>query len=250
MIIIKSDEEIKKISAASKIVAEILNEIEDFLRPGITTGDIERLAEKRIREKNAIPAFKGYRGYPACLCISINNVVVHGIPSKSQVLKDGDIASIDLGVKLDGFYGDGAKTFPIGKVSNKAMRLLNVTRESLYEGIGEARTGNRVSDISHAIQKYAEDRGYSVVKAFVGHGIGRDLHEEPQIPNFGKPNKGARLKEGMVLAIEPMINEGDFHVKVLEDGWTAVTADNSLSAHFEHTIVVTNNGPKILTIVE
>jgi methionyl aminopeptidase len=250
VIIIKSDEEIKKISAACKIVAEILIEIEGFLRPGITTEDIERLAEKSIRAKKALPAFKGYRGYPACLCISINNVVVHGIPSKDKVLKDGDIASIDIGVILDGFYGDGAKTFPIGKISEAASKLLKVTKEALYEGIGQAKIGNRVSDISYAVQRYAEDRGYSVVKAFVGHGIGRDLHEDPQIPNFGNPNKGARLKAGMALAIEPMINVGGFQVKVLEDGWTAVTADNSLSAHFEHTIVVTDNNPKILTIID
>ncbi|MBF0541519.1 MAG: type I methionyl aminopeptidase [Nitrospirae bacterium] len=250
MIIIKSVEEIKKISAACKIVAEILNEIERFIIPGVTTEDIEKLAEKSIYDKKALPAFKGYRGYPSCLCISINNVVVHGIPSKNQVLKEGDIASIDIGVKLDGFYGDAAKTFPVGKVNETAMRLLNVTKESLYEGIRQAKSGNRVSDISYAVQRYAEDRGYSVVKAFVGHGIGRDLHEDPQIPNFGRPNKGARLKSGMVLAIEPMINEGGFQVKILEDGWTAVTADNSLSAHFEHTIAVTDNNPKILTIID
>jgi methionyl aminopeptidase len=250
VIIIKSDEEIKKIKAASRIVAEILQEIEYYLRPGITTDDIEKLAEEKILQRNAIPAFKGYRGYPACLCISINNEVVHGIPSKDKVLKEGDIASIDLGVKLDGFYGDAAKTYPIGRISESAMKLIKVTQESLYEGIEQARSGNRVSDISYAIQKYAEDRGYSIVKAFVGHGIGRDLHEEPQIPNFGRPDKGPRLKAGMILAIEPMINEGGFQVKVLKDGWTAVTSDNSLSAHFEHTIAVTDNKPNILTIID
>ncbi|MBF0553472.1 MAG: type I methionyl aminopeptidase [Nitrospirae bacterium] len=247
MIIIKSDEEIGKIDRASKIVAETLMRLGEEIAPGITTRDIEIRAEDIIKSNKAISAFKGYRGYPANLCVSVNNEVIHGIPSRKRVLKDGDIVSLDVGVIYDGYIGDGACTYPVGKVSRETMRLLAVTRESLYKGIEKARANNRVSDISHSIQTHVEGCGYSVVRAFVGHGVGRSLHEEPQIPNYGLPNKGPRLKKGMVLAIEPMVNAGSYEVAVLKDGWTAVTADGSLSAHFEHTVVITEDEAGILT---
>jgi methionyl aminopeptidase len=247
VIIIKSDDEINKIDRASKIVAETLIRLGEVIAPGITTKDIELRAEAIIKSNNAIPAFKGYRGYPANLCVSVNNEVIHGIPSRKRVLKEGDIVSIDVGVIYEGFIGDAARTYPVGKVSKETMRLLAVTEESLYKGIEKARLNNRVSDISHSIQTHVEGHGYSVVRAFVGHGVGRSLHEEPQIPNYGLPNKGPRLKKGMVLAIEPMVNAGGYEVAVLKDGWTAVTADGSLSAHFEHTVVITGDEAGILT---
>ncbi|MEO5361350.1 MAG: type I methionyl aminopeptidase [Nitrospirota bacterium] len=247
MIIIKSDDEINKIDRASKIVAETLIRLGEVIAPGITTKDIELKAEAIIKSNKAASAFKGYRGYPASLCISVNNEVIHGIPSRKKVLKDGDIVSLDVGVVYDGYIGDAAWTYPVGKVSKETQKLLSVTKESLYKGIEKARANNRVSDISHSIQVHVEGYGYSVVRAFVGHGVGRSLHEEPQIPNYGLPNKGPRLKKGMVLAIEPMVNAGGFEVAVLKDGWTAVTADGSLSAHFEHTVVVTDDEPGILT---
>ena len=228
------------------IVAKTLDAIKTMVKPGITTKEIENFADAYIRANNAVPAFKGYRGYPASICASVNNEVIHGIPS-DRVLKEGDIMSIDLGVYKDGFYGDAAYTFPVGKIYPDAERLLRVTEESLYIGIENARPDNRVSDISCSIQRHIESNGFSVVRAFVGHGIGRDLHEEPQIPNFGLPNRGPRLKPGMTLAIEPMVNEGGYEVLILDDGWTAVTMDGKLSAHFEHTILVTSDKPKILT---
>ncbi len=248
MIIIKSDDEIKKIAHASRIVAETLKLLEKVIKPGISTKDIESFANNIIEKRGATPAFKGYKGFPGSLCISINNEVVHGIPSKKRMLNAGDIVGIDLGVICDGFIGDAARTYPVSEISDAAKRLLKVTEDALYVGISKAEPTNRVSDISSSIQKYVESNGFSVVRAFVGHGIGRELHEEPQIPNFGEPNKGPRLKKGMVLAIEPMINKGGYEVKVLRDGWTVVTADGSLSAHFEHTIAITDNGPEILTI--
>lgn len=247
MIIIKSELEIKKISYASMIVAVTLDAIKEIIKPNIFTKDIEVFAEDILKRKGGIPAFKGYRGFPASLCISVNNEVVHGIPSKSRKLKEGDIVSVDLGVKYDNFIGDAARTYPVGKIDDDTARLLKVTEDSLYMGIDKARVNNRVSDISSSIQNYVEERGFSVVRDFVGHGVGRNLHEEPQIPNYGLPNKGPRLKKGMVLAIEPMINAGGYEVGMMDNGWTAVTRDGSLSAHFEHTIVVTENNPKILT---
>lgn len=249
MIIIKSQDEIEKIARACKIVAQILRDIREIVKPGVTTKDIEIFVEKKIAEKGAIPAFKGYRNYPSSVCTSVNDQVVHGIPSNLR-LKDGDILSIDLGVYLDGFYGDGAVTLPVGRISPSAERLLKVTEEALYKGIEKARPGNRVSDISSSIQRYVESHGYSVVRTFVGHGIGRSLHEEPQVPNYGNPGHGPRLREGMTLAIEPMVNEGTYEVKILDDGWTAVTADGSLSAHYEHTILITKNGARILTKID
>ena len=228
------------------IVAKTLDAIKTLVKPGITTEEIENFADAYIRANNAVPAFKGYRGYPASICTSVNNEIIHGIPS-DRVLKEGDIVSIDLGVYKDGFYGDAAYTFPVGEIYPDAERLLRVTEESLYIGIENARPDNRVSDISCSIQRHIESNGFSVVRAFVGHGIGRDLHEEPQIPHFGLPNRGPRLKSGMTLAIEPMVNEGGYEVLILNDGWTTVTMDGKLSAHFEHTILVTSDKPKILT---
>lgn len=248
MIIIKSPAEIEKIRAASRIVAEVLEGVKSLVKAGVNTAEIEQYADNRIRARGAIPAFKGYRGYPSSVCISMNEQVVHGIPSKNRTIKDGDIVSVDIGVLLNGFYGDAAMTCEVGAVPPEAGRLVKVTEEALYEGISRAVAGNRVHDISAAIQRHVEKNGFSVVRAFVGHGIGRSLHEEPQIPNFGKAGQGARLREGMTLAIEPMVNAGGSEVMILSDGWTAVTSDHSLSAHFEHTVAVTRNGPEILTI--
>lgn len=249
MIIIKSQDEIEKIARACKIVAEVLRDLIYLVEPGITTKDIEIFVDKILAEKNAIAAFRGYRNYPSSVCTSVNDQVVHGIPSNLR-LREGDILSIDLGVYLEGFYGDGAITLPVGKISPSAERLLRVTEDALYIGIEKARPGNRVSDISSAIQRYVESHGYSVVKSFVGHGIGRSLHEEPQVPNYGSPGQGPRLREGMTLAIEPMVNEGTYDIKILDDGWTAVTADRKLSAHYEHTVAITENGARILTKID
>jgi len=246
MIILKSQEEIEKMTRACRIVGSTLAFLRDKIQPGLTTRQIDRFADEYIKAADALPAFKGYRGYPATICASVNSEVIHGIPS-DRILEEGDILGVDLGAYKDGFYGDAAFTFPLGRISSKAERLLKVAEEALYKGIQKAIQGNRVSDISHSIQRHAENNGYSVVRAFVGHGIGRDLHEDPQIPNFGPPNRGPRLKAGMTLAIEPMVNEGGFEVVVMDDGWTAVTMDGGLSAHFEHTILVTGGEPKILT---
>jgi methionyl aminopeptidase len=247
MITLKSVREIDQMRKAGAIVAQILQDMAEAVAPGITTWDIDKLAESRIKELGAKPAFKGYHGFPACVCISVNEEVVHGIPSKKKVLKDGDIVGIDFGVSLDGWFGDSARTLPVGKINPEAAKLLDVTAKSLELGIAQTREGNRIFDIGHAIQNYVEGFGYGVVREFVGHGIGRALHEEPQVPNYGPRGKGLALKTGMVLAIEPMINAGSPEVKVLADGWTAVTTDRSLSAHFEHTVAITPEGPRILT---
>lgn len=244
---IKSQEEMARIAEACRIVGETLKALREVVAEGVSTKEIEKFAEDSIRSKGGKPAFKGYRGYPASICTSVNDQVVHGIPSGTR-LREGDLVSIDLGVYYQGFYGDGAVTIPVGSVSEKALKLLRVTEESLYIGVGMAKAGNRVSDISHAIQRHVEGNGFSVVRAFVGHGIGKLLHEEPQIPNYGPPGRGPRLQEGMTLAIEPMVNEGGPEVVVLEDGWTAVTADGRLSAHFEHTVAITDGGAKVLTM--
>ncbi len=246
MIILKSPKEIKKIAQSCSIVAKTLDTLKGIVRPGITTREIDSFADAYIRTNNALPAFKGYRGYPASICTSLNNEVIHGIPS-DRVLKEGDILSIDLGVYKDGFYGDAAYTFPVGEIQPDVERLLRITEESLYIGIENARPINRVSDISYSIQGHVESNGFSVVRAFVGHGIGRELHEEPQIPNFGLPGRGPRLRPGMTLAIEPMVNQGGYEVLILNDGWTVVTTDGKLSAHFEHTVLVTSDKPRILT---
>jgi len=246
MVVLKSPQEIDKIRKSNEIVSEILQILESEIRPKVNTLYLNDLSEKLVREKNAIPAFKGYRGFPYSLCASVNNVVVHGFPNKVP-LKEGDIVSLDFGILFNGYYGDAAKTVAVGKISESTRRLTQVTEESLYKGIEKAVPDGRLSDISHAIQSYAEAGGFSVVRKFVGHGIGSKLHEDPQIPNFGKPGVGLRLKSGMTLAIEPMVNEKGYEVEVLEDGWTAVTKDGCLSAHFEHTIAITDEGPVILS---
>ena len=247
MISLKSERELKLMRKAGSAVALILEEMAGKVRPGISTGELDRYAETRCKELGVVPVFKGYHGFPASVCISINDEVVHGIPSPKRILEDGDIVGLDFGVSYEGWFGDSARTVPVGKISPQAQQLIDVTRESLFKGIEQCRDGNRVSDIGHAVQKYVEGFGYGVVREFVGHGIGRALHEEPQIPNYGPKGKGIMLKVGMVLAIEPMINAGGHEVKVLKDGWTAVTQDRSLSAHFEHTVAITANGPEILT---
>lgn len=247
MIFLKSAQEIEIMAQAGQIVAEVMRSLKEVIAVGATTKEIEQFADNRIRSLGGKSAFRGYRGYPSSICASINEEVVHGIPSSSRKLKEGDIISIDLGVLYDGFFGDAAYTFPVGKIDEETALLMKVAEEALYCGIDKAVVGNRVNDISHAIQQHAEQYGFSVVKTFVGHGIGRQLHEEPQVPNFGVPGQGTRLRQGMTLAIEPMINAGTFEVKVLEDGWTAVTADGKRSAHFEHTVVVMPERARILT---
>ncbi len=246
MIVIKSRNEIKKMRRAGKMVAEILQMLRERVRPGVTTLELDRLAEKQCIKWKARPAFKGYGGFPFTICASPNNQVVHGF-SNSNPLVEGDIISIDFGLIIDGFFGDSAITVPIGEISQETQRLLQVTQESLECGIAAAITGDHLSDISNAVQTRVERDGFSVVRDFVGHGIGRQLHEDPQVPNYGIPGRGPLLKSGMTIAIEPMVNVGAPDVKVLEDGWTAVTADGQLSAHFEHTIALTENGPEILT---
>ena len=236
--------------AAGRLVGEVLTELSAMVAPGVTTADLDEAAENRIRDAGAAPAFKGYHGYPATICASINEEVIHGIPSGRRILNEGDVISIDVGASLDGYYGDSAVTLPVGPVSEQAATLLRVTEESLFKAIERVKVGGRVSDIGHAVQKHVEAFGFSVVREFVGHGIGQRMHEEPQVPNYGEPGRGPRLAEGMVLAIEPMVNAGKPAVKVLADGWTAVTRDTSLSAHFEHTVAVTADGPWILTARE
>jgi methionyl aminopeptidase len=246
VIVCKSPAEIERMRAANQLVADVLAELAAMIAPGVTTADLDTAAERLVRAGGAEPAFKGYRGYPCTLCASVNEQVVHGIPS-ARALVEGDIISLDMGVKLNGFFGDSAVTVPVGRVAPEAAALLQVTQEALAKGIAQVRLGGRVSDIGHAIQAHVEAHGFSVVREFVGHGIGAALHEEPQIANYGEPGRGPRLAEGMVLAIEPMVNMGRAAVKVLADGWTAVTRDGSLSAHFEHTVAVTKNGPRVLT---
>ena len=231
IIVLKSPAEIEKMRKSNRIVAEVLAAIKDVARPGIATIELERLCEEELKKRKVRPAFKGYRGYPYCLCTSVNEEVVHGMPS-SRVLREGDIVSVDVGVECDGYYGDAAITMPIGRISEQASRLIDVTEVALRRAIEKAQVGNRLFDISYAVQSYVEKNGFSVVRAFVGHGIGRDLHEAPQVPNFGTPGRGVRLKAGMVFAIEPMINAGGSDIVILDDGWTAVTKDGSLSAHF------------------
>ena len=248
MIVCRSQAEIEKLRRVNQLVARILAELRQVVVPGITTTDIDELAERRVREAGAEPAFKGYHGYPATVCASVNEQVVHGIPS-NRPLVAGDIVSIDMGAKLDGFFGDCAVTVPVGTVSPQATELLRVTEEALFRGIDAVRPGARVSDIGAAVQQHVEAQGFSVVREFVGHGIGTALHEEPQVANYGPAGHGPRLSEGMVIAIEPMVNAGKPAVKVLSDGWTAVTKDKSLSAHFEHTVVVTREGCEILTLL-
>ena len=246
MIACRTPVELDRMRVANSLVGAVLAELRRLVAPGVTTKELDAVAERQIREAGAVPAFKGYQGYPATLCASLNDAVVHGIPTATP-LADGDIVSLDMGVVLDGFYGDSAITVPVGQVSERAAELLQVTRESLDLAIEQAQVNGHVSDIGHAVQRHVEAHGFSVVREFVGHGIGAELHEEPQIPNYGDPGRGPRLAAGMVLAIEPMVNMGRPAVKVLRDGWTAVTKDGSLSAHFEHTVAVTELGPQVLS---
>ncbi|MCD5401955.1 type I methionyl aminopeptidase [candidate division NPL-UPA2 bacterium] len=248
MILLKSERELKIIKECNRIAAEVHQMLSEIIRPGVTTAELEEFATKLIREREAEPAFKGYRGFPGCICTSVNEEVVHGIPG-SRKLTNGDIISLDIGVRKNGYYGDAAVTWPVGTVTEEVKRLLEVTRRALYRGIDQARMGGRLYDISHAIQTEVEAEGFSIVRDFVGHGIGAKMHEDPQIPNFGKAHRGPRLKKGMVLAIEPMVNIGGYEVKVLSDNWTVVTGDGKPSAHFEHTILITRDGPEILTEV-
>ncbi|HEU4342955.1 MAG TPA: type I methionyl aminopeptidase [Candidatus Binatia bacterium] len=250
MISLKSPREIEVMRRANVIVAEVLEELRQKVAPGVTTLELDSLAEELTLKKKAVPAFKGYsvagRVFPRCLCVSINDEIVHGIPS-NRALREGDIVGLDYGVIYEGFYGDSAVTVGVGKVSDQARRLMEVTREALYNGIEQLREGKRLGDLGSVVQKTAERAGFSVVRAFVGHGIGKKLHEEPPVPNYGEPDRGIRLKEGMVLAIEPMINAGGHEVEIKEDGWTAVTRDGSLAAHFEHSVAVTKHDPYILS---
>lgn len=247
MISIKNEREIVLMREAGRIVAEVHALLEESLKPGMSTMELDEIAEKYIRDKGAIPSFKGYGGFAGSICTSINEVVVHGIPSTEEIIQEGDIISLDVGAILNGYHGDAARTLPCGKVSDAALKLIEVTKNSFEAGLAAAVVGNRLSDISHAVQNYAESFGYGVVRDFCGHGIGRNLHEEPQIPNYGKPGYGIRLKAGMVFAVEPMITEGTWEVSVLSDNWRTVTNDKKLAAHHENTFVITENGPVILT---
>ena len=247
MIILKSKKEIEFIREAGKIVAYAHELLREAIKPGISTFELDEIAYRAIVKHNASPSFKGYGGFPASICASKNDVVVHGIPRKDDILMEGDIINIDIGAEYKGYHGDAAKTHPVGKITEDDARLIRETRESFYKGIEQALVGKRLSDISHAIQSHVEEFGFSVVREFVGHGVGRSLHEDPQIPNYGPPDRGPRLESGMVLAIEPMINQGTYKVQVLEDGWTVKTIDGKKSSHYEHTIAITDNGPDILT---
>ena len=249
MIACRSQGELERLRAANQLVARILDALKAAVAPGVTTASLDAIAERAVREAGAQPAFKGYHGYPATICASVDDQVVHGIPT-DRPLGEGSILSIDLGVLMDGYYGDAALTVPIGRIRGEASRLLRVTEEALWKGIEQAVAGRRVSDIGHAVQQHVEANGFSVVREFVGHGVGTALHEEPQIPNYGEPGRGPRLAEGMVLAIEPMVSVGRPAVKVLDDGWTAVTRDGSLAAHFEHSVAVSASGPVVLSAME
>ncbi|NIO49142.1 MAG: type I methionyl aminopeptidase [Candidatus Aminicenantes bacterium] len=245
--IIYCQEEISSIKKSNQIVTKILSELRRMIAPGVQTKELDEYAEVRVKEMNAVPAFKGYRGYPASLCTSINEEIVHGIPS-SRRLREGDIISIDFGVLYEGYYGDAAVTYPVGNITPRAKKLIETAEETFFKGVEQMRPGKRISDISFAIQSHVESQGFSVIRAFVGHGIGLSLHEEPQVPNFGLPGRGPKIKSGMVLAIEPMIAMGDWDVEILDDNWTAITRDRSLSAHYEHTVAITEKGPEILSL--
>jgi len=247
MVILKRPDEIEKMRASNRIVAEILIALQEKTKPGITTIELDRYSEEMAKKKGAKPAFKGYRGYPFALCASVNAEVVHGMPS-NRILKSGDIISLDFGVYYKGYYGDAAVTIPIGDISEEAMKLLKITEQSLYDGIRQAKVGNRLGDISSVVQNCVEAAGFSVVRDFGGHGIGKRLHEEPHVPNYGIGGRGIELKSGMVLAIEPMVNTGTYKVNILDNGWTVVTEDGKLSAHFEHTVAITEQGPAILSL--
>jgi methionyl aminopeptidase len=248
VIIIKSPREIEQLRKSNALVAEVFHRLREIIAPGITTQELDQVAEEIILSRGAVPAFKGYRQFPATVCVSINEEVVHGIPGGRR-LKEGDVVSLDVGANLNGYFGDSAITLPVGEIDQAGQKLLEVTERALYIGIEMAKVGNRLFDISYAIQTWVESKGFSVVRDFVGHGIGKSLHEEPQIPNFGSPHQGPRLEKGMVFALEPMVNEGSYEVRILSDGWTVVTVDGKRSAHFEHTIAITDGGAEILSIL-
>jgi len=247
MVVLKSKAEIAKMRISCGIVREVLEKLEDFIKPGMTTLDVDKFVENIINSRDAVPSFKGYHGFPAASCTSVNEVVVHGIPGERK-LNDGDIVSVDVGAYINGFHGDAARTFAVGNISEESEKLIRVTRESFFEGIKKAVPGGRLTDISHEIQEHVEKHGYGVVRDFFGHGIGRELHEEPTIPHFGRANRGLRLRAGMVIAVEPMVTAGHYGVRTLKDGWTAVTEDGSMAAHYENTIAITPDGPEILTL--
>lgn len=249
MIIIKSEQEIDIMRESGKVTGYILKELENFIKPGLSTFDIDRFVEEIILKNKMIPAFKGYCGFPASACVSINEEVVHGIPAKDRILKEGDIVSVDVGSTYKGYVSDAARTYGVGKISKEAQKLIDVTRQSFFEGIKFCKVGFRLSDVSHAIQQKAESEGYSVIREFVGHGVGRAMHEEPQIPNYGRPGRGPRIAKGMVFAIEPMICQGSYDVEVLLNDWTVVTVDGKLSAHYENTVVITDGEPELLTLI-
>lgn len=248
MIIIKSDKEIELMRTSGKVTGFILKELENIIKPGLSTAEIDQFVEDTIRKNGMIPAFKGYGGFPASACVSINDEVVHGIPDKKRILKEGDIISVDVGSTYKGYVSDAARTYPVGQVSEMAEKLINATRDSFFAGLEFCKVGYRLSDISNAIQVSAEGEGFSVIRDFVGHGVGQNMHEDPQIPNFGKPGRGPRLAKGMVFAIEPMICEGTYDVEVLSNDWTVVTVDGKLSAHYENTVVITDGEPELLTL--
>lgn len=248
MIVIKNNTEIEYMRQAGKLVGETLNMLEKAVKPGVTTVELDKLAESFIREHNAVPSFKGYGGFPASICTSVNEEVIHGIPSSSKVLHEGDILSIDCGAILNGYQGDAARTFPVGKISEEAAKLIKVTKESFFKGAEKAVVGNRLTDISHTVQEYIEGFGYGVVRDYVGHGIGKEMHEDPEVPNYGRPGRGPKLVHGMMLAIEPMVDIGTYRVKTQSNNWTVVTLDGSLAAHYENTVAILDNGPEILTL--
>lgn len=250
MIIIKSDEEIELMRTSGKVTAQILKDLADFIRPGMSTFDVDRFVEDTIRAHDMVPTFLGYGGFPASACTSVNEEVVHGIPSKKRILQEGDIISVDIGSTYKGYVSDAARTYPVGKISPQAQKLIDTTRESFFAGLKYARAGNRLSDISHAVQERAEADGFSVIRDYVGHGVGREMHEDPQIPNYGKPHKGPRIKKGMVFAVEPMICEGSYDCRVLENDWTVVTVDGKLAAHYENTFAITDGEPELLTLFD
>lgn len=249
MIIIKSDAEIEMMKVPAKLTAEILRDLGDFIQPGISTHDIDQFVEKRILEGGMIPAFKGYGGFPASACVSVNEVIVHGIPSRDRKLKEGDIVSVDAGAIYQGWYSDMARTYPVGEISPEAARLVRVTEESFFEGLKYCVEGNYLSDVSHAIQMHLESNGFGVIRDYVGHGLGREMHEQPPVPNYGRPGRGPKLQKGMVLAIEPMVSAGSYAVNVMPDKWTAVTVDGSLAAHYENTVVITDAEPQVITLL-
>jgi methionyl aminopeptidase len=250
LIRLKTDKQIAQMKTAAKVTGAILHELTDYIKPGISTLDIDKFVEERIRAAGMVPTFKGYGGFPASACVSVNEVIVHGIPTAERLLKEGDIVSVDIGSTYNGWVSDAARTYPVGKISDTAAKLIEVCRRSFYEGLKMCRAGNRLSDVSHAIQVYVEDAGFSVVRDFVGHGVGSKMHEDPQIPNYGPAGKGPKLMKGMALAIEPMINEGTYQADVLSDNWTTVTRDGKLSAHYENTVVITDGEPDVITLDE